>query len=573
MQNNTLKYLFSKIKIPKFLFVISILISTIGALSSLVIPLFAGKLVDSFSLESFNTKTIIILVTLFVATGIFSGVGNFCMGLVGEKVNYSLREAFFNKLIKLEISFFDKNDTGQLISRTVDDTLIINEFLSNKFPTIFPAFITFIGSIIFLIIIDWKMTVISLLTMIIFILFIIPIGRIVHNISLKTQNQTANFSSFLNKIFTEIRLVKTSNTEYKEMENAKKNLEKLYKLGVKETIVESVINPISSLIMLLTIGIILGVGGVRVSLGIITSGQLISMIFYVFQLSHPINQLLTFFTAYKKATGASQRIYDIFHENEENIINSNETLLPSQNIIFRNVTFKYDNNTILQNLSFEIPKNKITAIVGPSGSGKTTILNIIERFYPIESGDILYGDQSIYNIPLSYWRRNIGYVMQGNPMLNSSIKNNLLYGVSEPLSDEELINYIKLTESYNFITENPKGLETIIGERGIKISGGQKQRLDLTRNLIKNPPILLFDEATSSLDSETEGKIQNAIYKLNGQKTIVIVAHRLSTIKDADQIIFVDNNKITGIGTHEELLKTHKKYCLFVNTQNLYNNV
>lgn len=182
----------------------------------------------------------------------------------------------------------------------VDDTSIINDFLSNKLPTIFPSVLTFVGAIFFLLVIDWQMTVISLLTMLTFILFIVPIGRIVHNISLKTQNEIANFSTLLNKIFTEIRLVKTSNTERKETKNANTILNNLYSLGVKEVIVESIINPISSLIMLLTIGIILSVGGIRVSLGIITSGELIAMIFYVFQLSNPINEILTFLLIIKK---------------------------------------------------------------------------------------------------------------------------------------------------------------------------------------------------------------------------------------------------------------------------------
>ncbi|MRW78867.1 ATP-binding cassette domain-containing protein [Staphylococcus aureus] len=550
-----------------------IIISTIGALSSLIIPFLAGKLVDSFSLETNNNDIIIILTLLFVTTGVFSGLGNFFMGLVGEKIIYSIRSNFFDKIIRLEIKFFDNNDTGKLISRTVEDTNIINDFLSNKFPTIFPAFLTFIGSLVFLFLIDWKMTVLSLITLFLFVLFIIPIGKIVHNISLQTQNETANFSSFLNKIFTEIRLVKTSSTEFEEIKNAKVGLQKLYNLGVKETKVQSIINPISRLIMLLTIGVILGVGGVRVSLGIITSGQLMAMIFYVFQLSHPINELLNFFTSYKKTTGASQRIYDIFHDKEEDISICDGPQLPTSTITFKNVSFKYNNKIILQNLNFEIPKNKITAIVGPSGAGKTTILNIIERFYPIDTGDILYGEKSIYKLPLSYWRRNIGYVMQDNPMLNNSIKDNLLYGTSRNLSINDLVSYTKITESYDFISQAPDKFDTIIGERGIRISGGQKQRLDLTRNLIKDPPVLLFDEATSSLDSKTERKIQQAISQLNGYKTIVIVAHRLSTIQKAAQIVFVENQSITGIGTHEELLNKHKTYKLFVEAQDIYKNI
>ncbi|EGQ4452816.1 ATP-binding cassette domain-containing protein [Staphylococcus pseudintermedius] len=206
-------------------------------------------------------------------------------------------------------------------------------------------------------------------------------------------------------------------------------------------------------------------------------------------------------------------MYDIFHDKEDISI-CDGPRLPTSTITFKNASFKYNNKIILKNLNFEIPKSKITAIVGPSGAGKTTILNIIERFYPIDKGDILYGEKSIYKLPLSYWIRNIGYVMQDNPMLNNSIKDNLLYGTSRNLSINDLVSYTKIRESYDFISQAPDKFDTIIGERGIRISGGQKQRLDLTRNLIKGPPVLLFDEATSSLDSKTEEKDSTSYFSI-----------------------------------------------------------
>lgn len=569
MQNNLLVFILKTIKIPKTLFSISILIASLGAISTLTIPFFTGKLVDTFSLENISLKLIFFLISLFMITGLLNGVGNYLMGVVGEKINYSLRTIFFEKIVKLKTIFFDENDTGQLISRVVDDTTIINSFLSSKLPNVFPSILTFIGSLILLMVIDYQMTLISLISISLFILIIIPIGNIMHKISLNTQTETANFSAFLNKIFTEIRLVKVFNTEYKEIENSKKKLNNLYRLGVKEVLIESIITPVSSIVMLLTLVIILGVGGIRVSMGIISSGELISMIFYVFQLSNPINELLTFFTDYKKATGASDRIYKIFHEEEEIITPSNTEILNNEPIIFKNVYFSHNDNVILNNLSFTIPKNKVTAIVGPSGSGKTTILNIIERLYTISSGTIKYGSNYIYDISLSTWRKNIGYVMQDNPMINDSIKKNLLYGNSNNLTKKELTYFTKMTDSYDFINNTTNGFNTLIGERGIRLSGGQKQKLDLTRNIIKNPPVLLFDEATSNLDSESEKKIQMTIDKLNGYKTIVIVAHRLSTIKSANQIIFLENGEITGIGNHKDLLSKHKKYKSFVESQNV----
>ena len=223
----------------------------------------------------------------------------------------------------------------------------------------------------------------------------------------------------------------------------------------------------------------------------------------------------------------------------------------------------------MHDLNFEIPKGKVTAFVGPSGSGKSTIFNLIERMYDVTRGDILYAGVSIYQLPLSDWRNKIGYVMQSNAMMSGTIRDNILYGINREVTDAELEKYTKLANCHDFIMEFDEGYDTLVGERGLKLSGGQRQRIDIARSFVKNPDILLLDEATANLDSESEKKIQESLETLMEERTTVVIAHRLSTIMKADQIIFLDGGYVTGTGKHKELMETHKKYKDFVMTQKL----
>ncbi|MEN2449406.1 ABC transporter ATP-binding protein, partial [Bacillus sp. JR_15] len=368
-------------------------------------------------------------------------------------------------------------------------------------------------------------------------------------ISTNTQTEIANFSGLLGRVLTEMRLVKVSNTERLELDNAHTNLNEIYRLGLKQAKISAVVQPISGVVMLLTIAIILGFGALEIATGAITAGTLIAMIFYVIQLSMPLINLSTLITDYKKAVGASHRIYEIMQEPiepTEALEESKDIEIHDGEISFDNVNFKYDVKPILDNVSFNIPQGQVSAFVGPSGSGKSTIFNLIERMYDIESGDITYNGTSIFDIPLSKWRTKIGYVMQSNSMMSGTIRDNILYGVNRTVTDEELTKYAKLANCHEFIMQFDEGYDTLVGERGLKLSGGQRQRIDIARSFVKNPDILLLDEATANLDSESELKIQEALETLMEGRTTIVIAHRLSTIKKAGQIIFIDKGQVTG---------------------------
>lgn len=571
-QHNPLFFLFKRLSWPYGLIITAVIISSLGSLSGLLIPLFTGRLVDKFSTNNINWNIVVLFASIFIINALLSGLGIYLLSKIGEKMIYGIRSLLWEHMIKLKMPFFDKNESGQLMSRLTDDTKVINDFISQKLPQLLPAIITLIGSIIMLFIMDWQMTLLTFIAIPIFMGIMIPLGRRMQKISKHTQAEIANFSGLLGRVLTEMRLVKISNTEQKELNNAHYNLNEIYKLGLRQAKIVAIIQPISSVIMLLMIAIILGFGAIRIATGAITAGALIAMIFYVMQLSMPLMNLSTLVTDYKKAVGASQRIYEIMQEPVEPM----EQLKPIANINiengaleFNNVEFKYDVKTILDHISFRIPQGDISAFVGPSGSGKSTIFNLIERMYDIDNGDITYGNKSIYDIPITNWRSKIGYVMQSNSMMTGTIRDNILYGINRTVSDEELIKYAKLANCHDFIMQFDEGYDTLVGERGLKLSGGQRQRIDIARSFVKNPDILLLDEATANLDSESEQKIQEALEVLMKGRTTIVIAHRLSTIKKAGQIIFIDQGRVTGEGTHDELMKYHEKYHQFVTTQNL----
>jgi len=571
-EQNPLFFLFKRLSWPYGLIIAAVIITSLGSLSGLLVPLFTGRLVDKFSVSSINWGMIAIFGSIFLVNALLSGIGLYLLSKIGEKIIYAIRSLLWEHIIQLKMPFFDKNESGQLMSRLTDDTKVINEFISQKLPNLLPSVLTLIGSLVMLFIMDWKLTLLTFITIPVFILIIVPLGRVMQKISTNTQSEIANFSGLLGRVLTEMRLVKVSNTERLELDNAHTNLKKIYRLGLKQAKISAVVQPISGVVMLLTIAIILGFGALEIGTGAITPGTLIAMIFYVIQLSMPLINLSTLVTDYKKAVGASSRIYEIMQEPiepTEALSESKDVTIIDGELVFEHVDFKYDVKKILEDVSFSIPQGEVSAFVGPSGSGKSTIFNLIERMYDIERGDIKYGNQSIFDIPLSKWRTKIGYVMQSNSMMSGTIRDNILYGINRKVDDEELIEYAKLANCHDFIMQFDEGYDTMVGERGLKLSGGQRQRIDIARSFVKNPDILLLDEATANLDSESELKIQEALETLMDGRTTVVIAHRLSTIKKAGQIVFIDKGEVTGKGTHHELMASHDKYRHFVTSQKL----
>ncbi|KON85544.1 multidrug ABC transporter permease [Sporosarcina globispora] len=557
-------------KIPKAALIIGLTASILTTLTGLLVPLLTKNLVDGFSVESLSVPLIIGIGAAFIVQAVISGISIYLLSYVGQKVVARLRDRMWMKLIRLPVSYFDKQSSGQTVSRVVNDTSIVRELITNHFPQFITGIISIIGAIIILLVMDWKMTLLMLTSVPITLAIMIPLGRKMAKISRGLQDETAIFTGNITQTLGEIRLMKSSTAEQNEEEKGMDGIDKLLGYGLREARIFAMIGPTMYLIMMVVIVMIIAYGGMRVASGTMSTGSLVAFLLYLFQIIMPITSFAMFFTQLQKAKGATERIIEILEESLEDGQYGIEMDISSKPIIIDNVSFSYSaEESVLKNISLEAQPGQMIALAGPSGSGKTTLFGLLERFYAPNAGEIRIGDTPIQLISLKSWRSQIGYVSQESAMMAGTIRENLCYGLEnhESIADDKLWQVAKMAYADQFIEDFPKGLDTEVGERGVKLSGGQRQRIAIARAFLRDPKILMMDEATASLDSQSEGIVQQALTRLMEGRTTFVIAHRLSTIVDADQIVFIEKGRITGIGTHYELTQAHDLYREFAEQQ------
>ncbi|PKF86105.1 multidrug ABC transporter permease [Bacillus sp. BA3] len=534
---------------------------------ALLVPLFTKNLINDFSVSSLNAERIALLVLAIIVQALASGFSIYLLNRIGQSVVAGIRDQLWKKLLVLPLSYFDDHPSGETVSRMTNDTTVVKGLISEHLSNFVTGIISIVGSMIVLFVLDWKMTLLMFIAIPLSVLILMPLGKKMHKISKGMQDETASFTAVLQQVLTEIRLVKASNAEALEYRNGQKGIQKLFQFGLKEAKIQALIAPLMSFVMMALLVLILGYGGMRVSSGALTAGALVAFIMYLFQIIMPMAQLASFFTQFQKATGATERIISILDSVEEE-----DAKLPvqnmSQSISVDHLNYSYNNGEqVLKDISFNVEAGKVTAIVGPSGSGKTTLFSLFERFYKPQEGAISIGGTSINDFTLLSWRSQIGYVSQESPIVSGTIRDNICYGIDRDITDEELNQVAKMAYADQFISELPNGYDTEVGERGMKLSGGQRQRIAIARAFLRNPKILMLDEATSSLDSKSEKVVQQALNHLMKGRTTIVIAHRLSTVIGSDQIIFLEKGKITGSGTHKELYNTHSLYREFAEQQ------
>lgn len=556
--------------IPKFALAFGLTTSIITTLTGLAVPLLTKNLVDGFSISSLSTPLIIAIAVAFVLQAILSGVSLYLLTAVGQKVVASLRDKMWIRLIRLPVKFFDKTSSGQVVSRVVNDTSIVRDLIAKDFPDSIAGVFSIIGAVTLLLIMDWKMTLIMLITVPIIIIIMIPLGKRMTKISRGLQDETATFTGNAQQTLGDIRLMKVSTAEESEEVKGLTGINKLLAYGLKEARIFALIAPIMQFVVMFVIVGIIAYGGMRVASGEMTTGTLVAFLLYLFQIIVPMTALTMFFTQLQKAKGATERIVEILDEPVEEGQNGTEKNITNKPIQVKNLSFAYEENEpIINNISFTANPGEMIALAGPSGGGKTTVFGLIERLYEPSIGEILIGDIPITAMSMKAWRSQIGYVSQESSMMAGTIRDNLTYGLddSEEIVDDRLWEVAKMSYADQFIKHFKNGLDTEVGERGVKLSGGQKQRIAIARAFLRDPKILMMDEATASLDSQSEIVVQKALFKLMEGRTTFVIAHRLSTIVDADQILFIEDGVITGRGTHEELIHEHSLYNTFAEQQ------
>ena len=537
-----------------FLFIISL----VEVAAGLAVPLLTMKLINQISDAGFTVMSLLPVIAILIVQALLSAIAFYMMRRLGEKVVANLRTEVWEHMLHLRLSYYDAHESGETMSRITQDTNVVKEFVTEQLVSFVSGLFAILGAVVVLMWIAWTMTLLLLIAVPLTIFVTYPLGEKMYAISKANQDELAGFGGRLGRILSNIRLVKVSQTEQQELTGGKEQIQQLYKYGLKEAKIVAILSPLMTLLMMVVLIVIFGYGGSQVATGAITSGELVAIMIYLVQIIMPFTQMATFFTDLQKTLGATERIVEALDEKRE--VQDGKTVPVSpQPIHFENVSFKYNEKYVLNGMTFTLAPNQTTAFVSRSGGGKTTMFSLIERFYDVTSGQILYGDDNIKAFDLKEWRGLFGYVTQNAPLLNGTIRDNVMYGTAGA-TEEEVLAALKSAYAYEFVMQLEKRLDTEVGEGGIKLSGGQKQRIAIARAILRNPRILLLDEATSNLDNESEREVQLALQALTKNRMTIIIAHRLSTITSADQILVFEDGRLSGQGTHEALQKTHPFY-------------
>ncbi|WP_309609032.1 ABC transporter transmembrane domain-containing protein [Flavobacterium sp.] len=528
--------------------------------TALAFPKLMGMLVDCVKEKNLSQANNIALGLV----GILFLQSFFSFFRISLFVNYTentlanLRLALYTNLIKLPMQFFTQKSAGELNSRISTDINQISDTLATTIAEFLRQFILIIGSFILLASINMKLTLMMVSVVPLVAVAAVFFGRFIRKYSKNLQDQVADSQSIVVESLQAITVVKAFANEWYEIARYKNKISEVVKIAIKGGNYRGYF---ASFIIFCLFGTIVAVVWYGVTLSIngeMTVGDLISFVLYSTYVGASSGGIAELYTQIQKAVGATERVFELLGEEPENInINDNVIDKIKGEVIFKNVAFTYPSRKeiqVLKNVNFKATFGQKIAIVGSSGAGKSTISSLMLRFYDIESGSILIDNKNIYDYDLENLRGNMSIVPQDVILFGGSIKENIAYGKPNATNDE-IILAAKQANAFNFIGDFPEKFETLVGERGIKLSGGQRQRIAIARALLKNPSILILDEATSSLDSESEKLVQEALETLMEGRTSIIIAHRLSTIRNADQILVLDKGIITEQGTHKELIE------------------
>lgn len=544
-------------------YALGMLFLLMGSGANLVFPKLLGDLVSSgnrgAAVSQIN-ELIIILGALLIAQAVFSYFRTVLFVNVTEKTLAALRQFTFNHLIKLPVTFFDQHRVGELNSRISSDISLLQETLTTTLADFIRQMVVIIGGTILLATISVKLTLFMLATLPAVMILAYVFGRFIRNYAKKAQKEVANSNTIVEETLQGIRSVKTYTNEVFESQRYLKKTEEIAQIGIKGGKYRGAFASFLVLGLFGTLAAVIWRGSLLLASGEFESGALFSFVLYSVYIGGTIGGLASVYTQIQRFIGATEDLFKIF-DTEEEVLSEPDAYrqlpLLKGEIKFEQISFAYParkNEPVLNDVNFEIRPNQMVALVGPSGAGKSTIAALLLHMYPLQNGRILFDGQDSAKLDLSYLRSQIALVPQDIFLFGGTIGENIAYGRPEA-EEQEIINAARHANAWEFISKFPEGLHTVVGERGTQLSGGQRQRIAIARAILKNPRILVLDEATSSLDSESEQLVQEALEKLMRGRTSVIIAHRLSTVRKADLILVLDEGRIVEQGTHRQLLE------------------
>lgn len=557
----------SLFKIDKLL-VIAIALSVVGTIFNLILPLVVQQFIDLKVKVNLSLKQVYPIAIILMGGSMISAISTYLISYSGDKRIKNIREALESKILNLPYSTYKNISSGELVSRLTNDALIIKEFTTNEVPNAIISIITLIGGIIILLCLDIKLTLVIIFSFAIVSLIAYPLGKINEKYSMLIQNHLGKLSQIISENVKNIQIIKLYNAQNAVRNKFNNENEKVYSLSKRIDKVFSITEPVQTAVTLLAFLIIILYGSSRVANNTLSFGVMTSFMIYIFEIITPINTLANFYVSYSEAKGASRVISSIMNMPEEDLSGTNLKAI-TKKIEMKNITFGYlsGKSNVLSKVSLVFEPTKKIALVGPSGAGKTTLINILTRLQDDYEGEITIENKNCKTFSLKSWRSLFSVVTQENNIFSGSIKENLVFGLPHNPSNRELQEALSVAAMENDVKGMKNGLNFEVGENGNNLSGGQKQKIQIARAYLRNTPFIIFDEATSNLDPESETEILRSLDKLSTQKTLIVIAHRLSTIINADKIYFLDNHKILGVGRHDELLRTVPKYKIFVEDQ------
>ena len=503
------------------------------------------------------------ILIMYFLKGVFNYYQSYLMRYVGNRVIMDMRNDLYSHLTVMPMQFYTEHSTGKLMSRLLNDVSIINNAASTSIKDLVQNLITVIALLGVVFYQDWRLAAISCLVLPFAYYPIIKLGRKLRRVSRKGQEEISGITAIMHETFTGASVVKAFGMEPSEINKFMEKNYSLFKISMKGVKLTELSTPLMEFIGAVGASLIIWYGGHQVVNGVTTPGTFFSFLTALIMMYSPLRALTRVNAAIQQSIAAAERVFAILDLDTEEVTDKGTTELHGikDRIELRNVSFKYPSSTkhAISDASFSVPHGRTVALVGSSGGGKTTIGNLLLRFYEPESGGIYIDGTDIRDFTLRSLRSRIGIVSQDVILFNDTVFSNIAYGKKD-IGMEDVMNAAKKAYAHDFIINMPDGYNTVIGERGAKVSGGEKQRIAIARAILKDPPILILDEATSALDTESEHMIQMALDNLMIGRTTFVIAHRLSTIKNADLIIALDNGKIVEMGRHEELLTRRGLY-------------
>jgi subfamily B ATP-binding cassette protein MsbA len=501
------------------------------------------------------------VIIIFLMLGFAIYCQEYLMNYVGQNIIRRLRNLLYDRIQDLSISFFQKEKTGVLMSRVTNDVNIIKNMVSSAVTGSLRDFFAVIGLTFVIFYRDWKMALVAIVILPLAFFPIVVLGRKLRKVTTHTQEAMADLTSTLHETFAGNKIIKAFGMESYEKERFFKKTLKLFKLELKGVRFKALASPVMEFLGGLGVAFVIWYGGYKVITGTSTAGTFFSFMAAVMMLYTPVKRLSKLNNIIQQGLAGADRVFDILESESDiqEIPNPAKFKCGPHRVIFKNVYFKYDDVMVLKDINLDIRPGEILAFVGMSGGGKTSIVNLIPRFYDVSKGNILMDDIDIRDASISSLRGQIAIVTQEPILFNDTVRNNIAYG-NQNASDEGIENAARAAYAYEFIQNFPDGFNTNIGELGGRLSGGEKQRICIARALLKDAPILILDEATSSLDAESETLVQKALENLMKGRTTFVIAHRLSTISYADRIAVIVDGRIVEEGKHEELISRKGEY-------------